>query len=285
MHYFDQIKTGGLADPSTLQGAIALGLVFAFFAWLVGTLLKKAVHRLLANDQREHVDRMAVKFIAKLVRYGVYAFAFAAYAHFIPALSGVGAASLTSIGMISLIVGFAAQNTLGNLIAGISLLLYRPFKLGDRLQVAAPTGIETGIVESLTLGYTLLKTDDNRRVVVPNSLIASQTAINLTANDPRVICSVVMAISHAADIDKARAILFELAGKHPLATQLCGCPLTQSGSAGLMLSLNVWCADAMIANTLRCDLLEQAVKRFAQADIIIPRPETVMERAETNSGY
>jgi len=96
---------------------------------------------------------------------------------------------------------------------------------------------------------------------------------------------VVMAISHAADIDKARAILLELAGKHPLATQLCGCPLTQSGSAGLMLSLNVWCADAMIANTLRCDLLEQAVKRFALADIIIPRPETVMERAETNSGF
>ena len=85
-----------------------------------------------------------------------------------------------------MVLGLAAQNTLGNLIAGISLLLYRPFNLGDRLQVMAPTGLETGIVESLTLGYTLLKTDDNRRVVVPNSLMASQTAINLTANDPRI---------------------------------------------------------------------------------------------------
>jgi small-conductance mechanosensitive channel len=272
MHFFDQIKTGGLADPSTLQGAITLAVVFAFFAWFVGTLLKKAVHRFLANDQREHVDRMAVKFLAKLTRYGVYAFAFAAYAHFVPALSGLGAASLTSIGMISLIVGFAAQNTLGNLIAGISLLLYRPFKLGDRLLVAAPTGMETGMVESLTLGYTLLKTDDNRRVVVPNSLIASQTAINLTANDPRVICSVLMAISHVADIDMARAILLELAGQHPLATQTCGCPLTQVGSSGVMLSLNVWCADAVMAQTFRCDLLEQAVKRFDSVGIVIPLP-------------
>ena len=128
---------------------------------------------MLAHDKHEHLDLKAVKFLAKLTPYAVYVFAFAAYVHFIPALSGLGAASLTSIGMISLIVGFAAQNTRGNLIAGISLLLYRSFKLGDRLHVTAPTGLETGTVESLTLGYTLLRTDDNHRVVVPNSLMAS----------------------------------------------------------------------------------------------------------------
>ena len=276
MRTFDQIKTGGLTDPSTLQGAIFLAIVFAFLAWLIGSLLKKAVQRVLAHDQHAHVDRMAVKFIAKLTRYGVYVFAFAAYAHFVPALSGVGAASLTSIGMISLIVGFAAQNTLGNLIAGISLLLYRPFKLGDRLQVSAPTGLETGTVESLTLGYTLLKTDDNRRVVVPNSLMASQTAINLTANDPRVICSVLIGISRVADIDRARAILLELAGKNSLATQVCGCPLTELRSSGIVLSLDAWCADALTAITFKSELLEHAVKRFALADIRVSFPPTTV---------
>jgi small-conductance mechanosensitive channel len=286
MRFFDEIKTGGLADPSTLQGAIALAIVFAALAWLVGTLLKKTVQRVLAHDQHAHVDRMAVKFIAKLTRYGVYVFAFAAYAHFVPALSALGSASLTSIGMISLIVGFAAQNTLGNLIAGISLLLYRPFKLGDRLQVTAPTGLETGIVESLTLGYTLLKTDDNRRVVVPNSLMASQTAINLTANDPRVICSVLFSISHGADIDIARAVLLELAGKHPLAKQVCGCPVTQLSSSGVTLSLDVWCADALAAINFRCDLLEQSVKRFAVAGIFTPLPlTTVILRDDRNADH
>jgi small conductance mechanosensitive channel len=100
----------------------------------------------------------------------------------VPALAGLGTAWLASVGIISVIIGLAAQNTLGNLIAGISLLLYRPFNVGDRLQVTAPTGLETGLVESLNLGYTLLKTDDNRRVVVPNSLMASQTNINLTSS-------------------------------------------------------------------------------------------------------
>jgi small-conductance mechanosensitive channel len=276
MHFFDQIKTGGLADPSTLQGAFLFAVIFAFLAWFVGRMLRMAVQRILAHDKHDHLDLMAVKFIAKLTRYAVYVFAFAAYAHFIPALSGLGAASLTSIGMISLILGFAAQNTLGNLIAGISLLLYRPFKLGDRLQVIAPTGLETGTVEGLTLGYTLLKTDDNRRVVVPNSVMASQTNVNLTANDPRVICSVLIGISYDSDIDKARAILLDLAGKHPKAKQVCGCPLTQLGASGVVLSLDVWCADALAAISFRCDLLEQAAKRFAVEGIRISIPQTMV---------
>ena len=102
-----------------------------------------------------------------------------------------------------------------------------------------PTETEPGTVESLTLGYTLLKTDDNRRVVAPNSLMASQTNITLTANDPRVVCPVMIGIGHEADIDKARIILLGLAGKHAKAKQVCGCPVTQFGTAGVVLSLDV----------------------------------------------
>ena len=276
MNIIDQIISGGFVNPSTLQGAALYAIVFAFFAWLIGRTLRVVVQRLLAHDKHDHFDIMAVRFIAKLVRYCVYIFAFVSYAHFIPALSGLGAASLTSISVISLILGLAAQNTLGNLVAGISLLLYRPFKLGDRLQVTAPTGLETGIVESLTLGYTLLKTDDNRRVVVPNSLMASQTTINLTGNDPRVICSVPIGISYDSDIDKARRILLDLAGKHPQAQAVCGCPLTQLASSGIVLTLDVWCADALTATAFRCDLLEQATKRFALEGIGIPLPQTAV---------
>ena len=276
MRFFDQIKTGGFADPSTLQGAILYAIVFAFLAWLVGRALRLVVQRVLLHDKHDHVDRMAFKFLAKLTRYCVYVFAFVSYAHFVPALSGLGTASLTSISLLTVIVGLAAQNTLGNLVAGISLLLYRPFKLGDRLQVAAPTGLETGTVESLTLGYTLLKTDDNRRVVVPNSLMASQTTINLTSTDPRVICSVPIGISRDADIDKARGILLELAGKHPKTEQVCGCPLTQLDCSGMVLTLGVWCADALSATAFRYDLLEQATKRFAQEGIGLPFPQTTV---------
>lgn len=276
MTIFDKIVSGGFADSSTLQGAIVYAITFAFLAWLVGRVLRTAVQRLLAGDKHEHVDLMAVKFLAKLVRYCVYVFAFIFYAHVVPAMAGLGTASLTSISVITVIVGLAAQNTLGNLVAGISLLLYRPFKLGDRLQVVAPTGLETGTVESLTLGYTLLKTDDNRGVVVPNSLMASQTTINLTGNDSRAVCSVPIGISYDSDIDKARGILLDVAGKNPNAKEVCGCLLTQLGNSAMVLTLEVWCADSLTAVTLRCDLLEQATKRFALEGIGLPITQTTV---------
>jgi len=276
MHIFDRIISGGLFDQSTVQGAILYGIFFAFFAWILGRLLRLAVERVLLHDKHDHVDRMAFKFLAKLARYCVYVFAFVSYSRFVPALSSLGAASLTSISVVTVIVGLAAQNTLGNLVAGLSLLLYRPFKLGDRLQVTAPAGPETGTVESLTLGYTLLKTDDNRRVVVPNSLMASQTAINLTVNDQRVVCSVPVGISCVSDIDKARVILLELGGKHPKAKEVCGCLLTQLVSSGVVLTLEVWCPDALTSITLRCELLEQVVKRFALEGIGRPVPQTIV---------
>ena len=275
MKIFDQIRSHGFLSPSTVEGAILYAIVFAVVAWLLGKLLRVMVTRALARDKHEHFDRMAVKFIAKLLRYCVYVFAVVAYAHFVPGLSSLGTASLTSISVITIVVGLAAQNTLGNLVAGISLLLYRPFKLGDRIEVLAPSGVETGIVENLTLGYTLLRTDDNRRVVVPNSLMASQTSINLTGDDPRIVCSVPISIGYGSDIDKARGILLELASKHPHAESVCGCPLTQLGGSGMVLTLDVWCADALAGIALRCDLQEQAMKRFAAEGIGVPFPPTI----------
>ena len=164
----------------------------------------------------------------------------------------------------------------GNLIAGISLLLYRPFNVGDRLQITAPTGLETGLVESLGLGYTVLKTDDNRRVVVPNSVMASQTMVNLTGEAPRVLCSVPIGISCDSDIDKARAILLELARQHPLAKQVTGCPVTQVGPVGVILTVSAWCPDPGAAAQLKCDLLEQVHRRFAKDGIELPFPQTVV---------
>ena len=276
MRIFDQIKSGTLADPSTFEGAVLYAIVFAFFAWLVARTLRLAVQRFLARHAHGHVDRTAVVFLSRLVRFGVYIFAFLSYAHVVPALSSLGKAGLASVGVLSVIAGLAAQNTLGNLIAGISLLLYRPFKLGDRLQVSAPTGLETGTVESLSLGYTRLKTDDNRRVVIPNSIISSQTTINLTGDDPRVICSVPIGISYDSDIDKARAILLDLARKNPKAQQVCDCPVTQLAPSSVVLTLDVWCADAPTAGAFKSDLLEQAKRRFADEGIQIPFPHTTV---------
>ena len=91
-----------------------------------------------------------------------------------------------------------------------------------------------------------------------------------------MLCSVAVSISYDADIDQARGILLALAAKHPKAGVVNACPLTQLGGAGVVLTLEVWCADALTAITLRCDLLEQAIKRFAVEGIGIPQPSSLV---------
>jgi small-conductance mechanosensitive channel len=271
------IKNGKFSDLlASPVGAVVGALVFGLIAWVIGRALRRAIRRLLAYDKRALMDRTTVEFLGQLAQIGVYLFAFISYAHLIPALSRLGTAWLAGVSVFSVIIGLAAQNTLGNLIAGISLVLYRPFKVGDRLQVAAPTGLETGDVQSVNLGYTVLKTDDNRRIVVPNSLIASQMIVSLTSGDPRVLCSVPISLHYEADLDKARSILMALAKQNPKTQSICGCPVTQVGPAGVVLTFSAWCANADDAFGLKCALLEEARKQFIQAGIVPPFPQQIV---------
>lgn len=148
-------------------------------------------------------------------------------------------ALLASVSVASIVIGLAAQSTLANFVAGISLIFYRPFRLGDRIQINAPTGLETGIVEDVSLGYTVIQTFDNRRVIISNSVISNTVMVNLTAVHPRVMAIVPFSISYDADIDRAREVALELAEAHAKVEEIVGCPVlllntSRSDLAGLV---------------------------------------------------
>lgn len=253
-------------NPATLSGAIFYAVVFLAIAWFTARSLRLALLRLLEKDKRGLVDHTSFSFLVQLLQVSIYLIAFILYAHLIPTLRHMGTALLASVGVITVVLGLAAQQTLNNLIAGVSLVLYRPLRVGDFLQIAAPTGVETGVVESLTLGYTILRTLDNRRIVVPNSVMASQVTINLSFKDPRIILNVPVTVQWK-DVDKARKILLELAQAHPQVQEVVGCPITQLGNTGVTLTLQVWCADATIAQRVMYELYEQILKKFVENGI------------------
>jgi small-conductance mechanosensitive channel len=256
-------------DPAKPAGALAYGVVFLFLAWLVGRILGLAVEGVLKRPRQLHLtpDPTAIKFLGQLARVVVYVFAFVSYAHLVPALQSIGRAWLASVGVVSVVFGLAAQNTLGNLVAGISILLYRPFNLGDHMQVSAPTGMESGVVESLNLGYTILRTLDDRRIVIPNSTMASQTSVNLSLVDQRLLCVVPFNFTYDVDVEKARAILLDLAHQLSKDSPAPECPVTALGGGALTLTLKVWTTDYQAATQLKYDLFEAANKRF-KADAI-----------------
>ena len=270
----DRFLRGEFVNPTTLLGALFYGLVFLVLAGLAARALRLAVANVLKRDERHILDRTVVSFLMQLVQIGIFLLALIFYAHLIPALHHLGTALLAGAGIVSVVIGLAAQNTLGNVIAGISLLLYRPFEVGDQVQISAPTGLEVGVVESLTLGYTVLKTYDNRRVVVPNSTMASQVTINLTTKDSRVVAVVPIGIGYNSDLNKARKILVEVAQTHPKVQEVVDCPVTQLGNSSVVLSLRAWCEDSVAALRVQYDIYEQAKMRFDEEGIEIPFPYT-----------
>lgn len=176
MHY-----VGGIFNPATLTGAALFGGLFVVGGGVLSWLVRRMLREALLHDRSERIDEVTLQFVSRLAILGIWLVLATFYAHLIPALNRLSTTLLAGVSLVSVIVGFAAQQTLGNLIAGVGLVLYKPFRRGDRLQVDAPTssGFEIGTVEDVSLGFTLLRTDDGREIVIANSTMAQQTTVKL----------------------------------------------------------------------------------------------------------
>ena len=255
-----------LKDPHTLTFALVYGVIFAVAAWLLGSAVHLAIHRYLDRAESAGADPTAIRFLGQLARLMVFVFAFGYYAHLVPTLRALGTAWLASVGVLSVVFGLAAQTTLSNLIAGVSLVLYRPFKVGDRVQVSTPGGMETGAVESIDLGYTILRTDDGRRITIPNSAMATQTCINLSRSGPGIFCSLSLNVP-AAEIERARQIMIDAATGNPKLVRVDGCYVTALNSTAATLTITGHCADAAALVTTKSEVLVAIQKQLDQAGI------------------
>lgn len=120
-------------------------------------------------------------FLARMIRLGqvvVYTLAVILYFNAIPQLHSVGTALLASAGVASILFGLAAQTTLSTQQPGVRLCL----ALLSAVQLSAPTGLETGVIDEMTMGYILVKTVDDRHIVVLNSVAAQQIVVKLRAS-------------------------------------------------------------------------------------------------------
>ncbi|MXP30185.1 mechanosensitive ion channel [Porphyrobacter algicida] len=245
-------------------------MLFLVFGLALSWLLRRTVVAVIDHDPKERIDRMTISFIQHLATFIMWIVLALLFSHLVPSLNKLTTSLLAGVSIVSVVIGFAAQSTLGNLVSGISLVIYKPFRRGDRLQLTTPTGLETGIVEDLSLGYTVLRTFDNRRIVISNGTISNQIMINLSSIDLRVMMSLPISIGYTSDIDKAREIVLELAQAHDNVQEVVGCPVIGLGGSSVNLSLRAWCPDSATAKSVEYDLLEQMKKRFDEAGIEIP---------------
>jgi small-conductance mechanosensitive channel len=180
--------------------AVAMIVVTAAVARLVD---RRLARRELAPETmtRYRVLRRAV--VTAIVLFGVLSALLT-----IPAVSRVAGTLLASTAVIGLIVGFAAQRTLGNVVAGLLIALSQPLRLGDRVRVAEVDGV----VEEIGLTYTFIRADDQTRLVIPNEKLASDTIRNSTIVSREKVAEITVQVPITQDLGRVvDAIRAELA--------------------------------------------------------------------------
>ncbi len=249
--------------PSEPLGAFIYFVVFVIVALMFSRGLRTAVNAALSRER--HVDRNAISFLEQIGTALIWVIRLILYAHLIPQLRALGTALLAGAGVASVVIGLAAQSTLGNLVAGISMTIYRPFRLGDILQVGAPTGTEIGTVDHISLGYTTLRVQDGRFVVLPNSVAASQVSINLSSDTGRWPVAVAIRLSRDADLEAAsklaRAAAAEVVGEAAISS----CFVTRVDATEAQLDLKFQATDSASRDAQRSKVITNLDKQFAAA--------------------
>lgn len=239
-------------------------------------LLRKFTH----DGDDEH-QLKTFRFIDFLSSGIIYLIGFALIILAFPALRVYAQSVLAGAGVFALGLGIAAQEAISNVINGLMIIIYRPFKIGDIIKIEDTL---VGEVEDITLRHTVIKNYQNKRIVVPNSTVNKNTLINYNLTDPATCVWIEIGISYNSDIDKAKFIIESECISHPLIidqrTEVqhnTGDPMVRVkviklNESSVDIRAWAWAKDYNTAFTMKCDLLESIKKRFDKEGIEIPFP-------------
>ena len=173
----------------------------------------------------------------------------------IPQVRAVAAGILASSAVIGIVVGFAAQRTIGNFIAGLLIAISQPIRLGDHVETEGLTGV----VEEIGLSYTFIRTPDNDRLVIPNEKIASDTIRNSSIRSRKKLAQVTVPVPLDRDLDTVIGLLREAAGDDEARVQVSDI------DDRAHLTLSVWASDEPAAEKLASELRLKAHARLREA--------------------
>ncbi len=217
--------------------------------------------------ERANLDPTLIPFLASLVYYAIITMVLIAVLN----LFGIETTSLIAVvGAAGLAIGLAMQGTLSNVAAGVMLLVFRPFKLGDFVEISGTSGS----VAEIALFSTTLNTGDNVRITVPNGSIYGEIIKNFSANDTRRN-ELVVGISYGDDMGRAIEVISAVLADDPrvLATPEPLVAVSNLGDSSVDIVVRPWCNKSDYW-PLRFDLNRAFKERLEAAGCSIPYPQT-----------
>lgn len=193
--------------PSVIEGAT--NILFAAIILLIGLFVASKVNNLIckAGENYEKLDTTLFRFLGSLAKYVILAFVVIAVLN----RFGVQTASIVALmGAAGLAVGLALQGTLSNVAAGVMLLMFRPYKVGDFIDVAD----RFGNVKEIDLFTTILQTFDNQQIIIPNSQIWGSQIVNHSHHNIRGV-DMHFGVAYKENTDDVRKVINTVLANHP----------------------------------------------------------------------
>lgn len=256
-------------------------LLTMLFLFLLITLLKKLLIHIVLKYENDNQQ-----IIIKLIKIGLNIVLILGICYQFTALKEIVKTLLTGGGVLALVLGLAAQEAVGNLVSGMMILFFKPFKVGDLIKTN--NGL-VGTVLDISLRHTVIKTYENTQIMIPNSEINKATLENVTAADFKGDF-LILQISYESDLDLAISIFAEEIMKHPdfldlrsAAEKTDGIPAvkvrcTNFLDSGIELKAALQSRSSAVGYAMLSDLRISIKKRFDEAGIVIPYPQVVIHQ-------
>jgi small conductance mechanosensitive channel len=269
-----------IMDEMALMVTIMIIIVITFIAqWL----LRRAFNRLL--EGRSHIkidDPTNFRFLYYTLVAIIYITGISLAIWNIPSLRHVAQSMLASAGILAIVIGFASQQALGNIVSGMFIVMFKPYRINDRISIKDSL---RGVVEDINLRHTIIRNFENQRIIIPNSIISNEILINSNYTDDKICKLINIGISYGSDIDRAKEIMSDEIQNHPLNIDNRrpediekGVPrvtvrVVGLGESSVNLRAWAWASDPPNGFVLECDVSESIKKRFDREGIVIPFPQ------------
>ncbi|MFP4589451.1 MAG: mechanosensitive ion channel family protein [Candidatus Acetothermia bacterium] len=195
-----------------------------------------------------------------------------------PVARNLGVGLFASAGVVGLVLGLAAQNTLSNMIAGVVLSFSQPLRLGDAVIMED----DFGYVEEITLMQTFIRTWDNRRIIVPNDVLSNRIVQNWSIKDPKLLAATIVYLDYGVDLEKIREWIKEAVRESDYwnGEGEPGVQVMDFTEKTIKVRALAWADDPPSAWNLRCEVREKLIKHFREEGLKFPKFRVEMERPE-----
>lgn len=257
-------------------------VVVLLAAILANAIARRAIDHHLKNTA-DSGRRTGISFMRNAVKAVILIAATLAIVYSIPSLRSLAVGVFAGASVLAAFLGFASQKAFSNIVSGVFIVVFKPFRVDDIIKIDG----QIGTIEDITLRHTVIRALENKRLIYPNSVIDSAPVINWTIKDERAQKFMFISIGYEADLEAAVQIIREEATKHPdlldertaeekaKGVPLVEVPVLDFANSMINFRIPLWAKDLPTAMAMTWDI-HQAIKlRFDQEGIPMGRPSQV----------